>query len=144
MHKALVKMTKQKQTKRKTQERGLHRTRQHCGVKSRPDDRKGNGSPRQRENGGMDGHPQRGIKKVIVTTWHHVQEKGSEGFVHSGHSDRSLEHEGAGLLAASFGTRQLGLRECVLVSGSGGLRRLRPIACRSWWCSNSTGAFPDR
>lgn len=43
------------------------------------------GSPRQRENGSMDGHPQKGIKKVIVTTEDHVQEKGREVFVHSGH-----------------------------------------------------------
>jgi hypothetical protein len=53
----------------------------------------------------MDGHPQRGIKKDIVTTWHHVQEKRRESFVHSGHLDTPLEQKGASLLAASFGTR---------------------------------------
>ena len=89
----------------------------------------------------MDGHPQRGIKKVIVTTWHHVQEKRRESFVHSGHLDTPLEQKGASLLVASFGTRQLGLGEGVLVSRSGRLGRLRPIARRSRRSSNSTRAF---
>lgn len=54
-----------------------------------------------------------------------------------------LEQEGAGLLAASFAAGQLGLREGVLVSRSGGLGRLRPITRRSRRCSNDAGAFSD-
>lgn len=101
------------------------------------------GSPRQRENGSMDGHPQRGIKKVIMTTEDHIREKGREVLFIAVIEMFPLEQEGTGLLAASFGTGQLGLREGMLVSGSGGLGRLRPVTRRSRRCSSHAGALSD-